>query len=224
MNAIQIVDLQTWTTFAVTWFLVSIPLGPNALHSMTMSIVYGFPKAVMVPLGILVATIVYSILVSIGIGAVLVTSEDLFSLIQFAGACYIIYLGVGLWRSQSGSLAISADNRDDFSSYRLFLRGMLVSLSNPKALLAYLAVFPHFVDQSVSLPPQLALIIPTVATISFFVYLGYALLAVPLRRVLSTDSRKRRFNRFSGSLFCIIGLALLYGNLCGLIPESCIVY
>jgi threonine/homoserine/homoserine lactone efflux protein len=90
----------------------------------------------------------------------------------------------------------------------LFRRGLLVSLTNPQAVLHYGVFFVPFVSQDKPLAPQLVVIVPTAVGIVFLGYAAYVLLGSPLRLLLTSARRQVALNRVAGSFYVLTGLVL----------------
>ncbi len=199
---------ETWITFVAVFTALSLPLGPNAVTIMSVSAAAGLRRAAMVALGFVLAGIIHASAASVGFGALLLASAELFTAVKLAGAAYLAWLCIRMWRRRT----VSASGRPGTAeaAAALVRRGVLVSLSNPKAVLSYMAIFPQFIEPAAPLVPQLAVLMPTAAVIVFAVYMGYAGLAAPLRRWLVTARRQRLFNRGVAAVygFCAAGLAL----------------
>lgn len=197
--------LEYWLTFVVVWTIAGLPLGPNAVHTMTVAITYRFPRALLAPVGMALACVIHSFAASFGIGALLLLQPDLFLVLKLLGAGYLAWLGIRMWRSQPASA--EAEPHQPMSALELVRRACLVSLANPKAVLSYVAVFTPFLLPDRDLLPQIAILVPTATVLVFLNYVGYALLAWPLRLWMTSAKRQLIFNRVSGSMF--IGFATL---------------
>jgi len=197
---------QLWLKFALAWTLLSLPFGPNAVNTVVLTIGNGLARGLLVPLGIGVASLIFGLTAAFGVGTILIASPALYLAAKIVGALYLAYLAVDQWRRADKLLVETTDNT--MSSSQLFARGCLVSLSNPKAVLLYFAVYPQFIDLESSIVPQLLILLPTTFAIVMAVYTGYAALAVPLRSWLGTVGRRVAFSRAVACLY-MIGAALI---------------
>lgn len=198
--------VETWFAFVTIWTLASIPLGPNAINCMSAAVSSGLPRAFGVVLGIQCAAICHALVMTFGFSAILLANAGLFTLLKLMGAAYILWLGVSLWRKRVSRISLRHDRRKPFP--RLVADGYLVSMSNPKAILSYMAVFPQFIDARAPLAPQLLAILPTALGVTLAVYTGYTLAGLPLRRFLNSVNRMRLFNRVAGSLYVAFAVGL----------------
>jgi hypothetical protein len=97
---------------------------------MSRSIAQGAAAGVAAAAGVSVGLVGHTLLATLGLGAILRTSEWLFVALKFAGAAYLVWLGLGLLRTQDATLALATQSRA--SLRRLFADGALSNLSNPK--------------------------------------------------------------------------------------------
>jgi threonine/homoserine/homoserine lactone efflux protein len=100
--------------------------------------------------GVSVGLVGHTVLATLGLGAILRTSEWLFVALKFVGAAYLIYLGIGLLRTRQSSLPIDAQATRTLG--RLFVDGAVSNLSNPKIAIFYFAFLPQFVSPSAQQP------------------------------------------------------------------------
>jgi len=125
--------------------LLVIP-GPAVLFIVSRSIGYGRPAGLVSAMGIAVGSLFHVAAATLGLSALLVSSASAFELLKYAGAAYLVYLGVRTLRSSDTSyLQPPAGER---SLRNIFGHGVLVNLLNPKTALFFLAFLPQFVDPS----------------------------------------------------------------------------
>jgi threonine/homoserine/homoserine lactone efflux protein len=135
--------------------LIAVP-GPSVLFVIGRSLIYGRFGGLLSVLGNTAGVIVQVVAVSLGIGAIVAESAVVFTVVKFAGAGYLIYLGVQAirHRDQRATARIEAPTR---SRRRLLGESFIVGLTNPKAVVFFIAVLPQFVDHSgAPVPLQLA--------------------------------------------------------------------
>lgn len=139
----------------------------------------------------------------LGLGTVLAASELLFTALKWLGAGYLAYLGVTSLFSKTSTIAVPEAQSSQVSARALFGRGILVGVSNPKALLFFGALFPQFIDPSA---PQSLQFIVLGATFIFFEMFWlsiYAVTAAKARHWLQKPRRALLFNRVTGAVFLL---------------------
>ncbi|MFB6957629.1 LysE family translocator [Streptomyces sp. NPDC056309] len=130
-----------WAFLAVVAALIAVP-GPSVVF------VVGRGVALATALGNNGGVLIQAVLVAFGLGAVVSRSIVVFSVLKFAGALYLIYLGIQTWRNR-GELAVTdAQQRPSANLRRIVRQGFVVGVSNPKGFLIFSAVLPQFVNRS----------------------------------------------------------------------------
>ncbi len=202
--------LETWLAFFVACWLISLSPGAGAIASMSAGLQYGFWRGYWNALGLQVGLAVQIAIVAAGVGAILSASELAFSLIKWFGVIYLVYLGVKQWRALPGDLSEDAAVRPSGRPLTLVLRGFLVNVSNPKAVVFMLAVLPQFIDPKAPQLVQYLTMGATMITVDLIVMAGYTGLASRVLRLLRTPRQQRLMNRTFGALF--IGAAGLLAS------------
>jgi len=193
--------------------VTAIP-GPAVVLTIKNSLIYGYKASIANVFGNFVAMVFLATLSALGLGAIILTSSFLFSLVKVLGCAYLVYLGVKVWRSPykmaSNDHQKLLKRTHDFSS--VFKEGFGVGISNPKAIAFFTALFPQFIDLSRAFVPQFLTLILTIEIISFVILMGYALLASMASPYLSKENSMRYINKLTGAAFISFGAGLIYGK------------
>jgi len=139
-----------WALFTAVSLVVIVTPGQDMILVMSRSIAQGGRAGVATAAGVSVGLVGHTILATLGLGAVLRTSEWLFVALKLVGAVYLIYLGVGLLRTQRAEWVVQAASRR--AAGRLFVDGVLSNISNPKIAVFYFAFLPQFVQPGAAHP------------------------------------------------------------------------
>jgi len=123
--------------------LLVIP-GPAVTYIVSRSIGQGRAAGLVSAMGITVGTLVHIVAATLGLSALLVSSVFAFQFVKYAGAAYLIFLGIRMLRSDDARLPESANGERKLG--RIFGQGVLVNLLNPKTALFFLAFLPQFVE------------------------------------------------------------------------------
>ena len=142
-----------------------------------------------------------------GLSTVMVLLADLFDLIRWLGAGYLVWLGLKELRGR-GVLLDETDTGARRTKSAVFWQGILVAITNPKAMLFYVAFFPQFIDPVAPVEPQLALMSVSFVVIAIISDSGYALLAGRLRGYFQSVRRARTCSRITGCLLIGTGIGL----------------
>jgi threonine/homoserine/homoserine lactone efflux protein len=188
--------------------LIATP-GQDMIYVITRSLAQGRFAGVCSAIGVCIGILVHTALAAVGVGAILHASETLFLALKFAGAAYLVYLGIRLLLTRDGA-SLGAQARAPLSPAALLRQGILSNVTNPKIVLFFFAFLPQFVDPASAHPTR------------DLVFLGvlYALLALPVKvgvglaagslseRVLKSRSTLTWVNRMSGAVLVGLGLRL----------------
>ncbi len=159
--------------FSVTTFFVVLAPGPAALAVAVEAASNGFKRSLLVTLGVAIANVVLFILSAAGVSAAIVASQLLFLIVKWIGIVYLLYLGFGALFSATSALTIQPGNRVTGNLSRVFFRGFMIELSNPKALLYFTALLPQFVDANSPIVPQIVIFITITMIFDFVCYSLY---------------------------------------------------
>jgi threonine/homoserine/homoserine lactone efflux protein len=173
--------LDSWLLFASIAFVATITPGPAILLVTTHSVSFGTRYSVATMLGNVSGLFVMSLLSVMGLSAIILTSAPIFFAVKIVGALYLIYLGIKLWRSGFGldEIKAKADNGELVrpSISKLYVNGLLVALSNPKAIAFTTALFPQYILPGQPMVVQFSILIVTFMFLSFACLFAYALMA-----------------------------------------------
>ncbi len=202
--------MHSWWLFAATVFFISASPGPNMLHVMTRSIEQGLAQSIWAMLGCFAAVVSLLAASAAGLTAVLVAVPTAFMVLKLAGAAYLVWFGYKAWVAE-----VSSDDADGMmtvpvapSRWRLFRTAFSIGISNPKALIFAAAFLPLFLDPARPKITQFAVMIATFGVIEFSWYFTYALGGRGLAGWLQLPARRRLFNRVTGGVFVVFGLAI----------------
>lgn len=196
---------DSYLIFLVTTAVVCLTPGPAALLSVTQGISNGMRRSYWAIAGIALANAVYFALSATGIAALIVASGTLFSIIKWAGVAYLFYLGIAAMRSKASALTVAVDAGQAVSGPRAFWQAVVVELSNPKALLYFVALLPQFVDPTRSVGMQMLVFGTTTIALDLMTYSLYAWLGSKTQRFTANARFVKAGNRASGGLLMIAG-------------------
>ena len=197
-----------WLAFLAAALVIAVSPGPGAVLSMSTGLRYGYAAALRAIAGLQIALLLQLCVVALGLGAVLATSEAAFAVVKFAGAAYLIWLGVQKWRSPPEPIGGDGEGLRVQSRRQLYAQGILVNLTNPKAIVFIAALVPQFIVPDRPQWPQFAIIGATMVAVDTMVMSCYALLATRFRPLLRNPRLLRLQNRIFGGLFVGAGAML----------------
>lgn len=194
-------SLETWLAFFAACWVISLSPGAGAIASMSSGLQYGFWRGYWNALGLQLGLIAQIAVIAAGVGAILAASATAFQVIKWFGVCYLIYLAYRQWRALPMDMNEGASVRPVGKPSTLVLRGFLVNVSNPKALVFMLAVLPQFIDPHAPLLGQYLYITATMIAVDMLVMAGYTGLASRVLSLLRTPRQQKRLNRTFAGLF-----------------------
>jgi threonine/homoserine/homoserine lactone efflux protein len=211
---IDMPTIPTLLTFAVAATLLIIVPGPNVIYIITRGIDQGRKAAVASAMGVEVGMLFHIGAAVLGLSALVASSDLVFNIVKFAGAGYLVWMGISSIRTRASRLEVPAISRRAGYS-RLFTQGMVVNILNPKVGLFFVAFLPQFIDpargSSTSQILVLGAVFVAIAVVSDLVY---AFASGSIGSWLSTRERiARQRDRFTGVVYILLGtLAALSGS------------
>ena len=202
------ISLETLIIFFMTTLVVVLSPGPAALAVTAEAASNGFKKSTLVILGIASANVVFFILSATGIITLIIASQTLFNLIKWIGVAYLLYLGFTAVFSQSGPLSIQTSKNKPSKTYKIFMRGFVLEISNPKALLYFSALLPQFVDINAPVVPQLIILCLITMILDLVCYSLYGYLGFKSRGKFIKPIIIKLINRSAGAMLIFAGLKM----------------
>ena len=200
-------SLSLWLALVGACLVISSTPGAGAVNTMSNSLGSGWTRSIWGILGQQLALLVHIAIVAAGVGALVSRSPVAFDAIRYVGAAYLVYLGVRQLRASTAVGGVAQQVREPAGS--MFRRGLLVNLTNPKAIVFFLAFLPQFVRLDRALVPQYAVVAATVVAVDVLVmWFLFASAARGLVRLTAKESGRRTVNRVFGCLFVGVGIVL----------------
>lgn len=200
-------DLSVWITYFVATIVLSLSPGPGVFSSISSGLHHGFRLGLWNGVGMQAANLLLVAVVSVGLGAILLASETLFTIVKWLGVAYLVYLGIVTWRAPARGFEDPGDDHAH-SPREVFARGFLVNVTNPKGIIFFAAILPQFIDVARPQAQQYAILAATTFAVDLVVMMGYTALAAKVLRVMREPSRLRWVNRTLGGAFVAAGVAL----------------
>ena len=204
--------LTVWLSLFTASIIISLTPGAGAVNTMSNALRVGWRRSIWGIIGQQIALIVLVVIVAAGVGLLVVSSPVIFTAIRYAGAAYLVYLGVRmiLAQPQTSDEQLHAPSETRRS---MVVRGFWVNLLNPKAIVFFLAFIPQFirVDQP-QLPQYLVLTVTVVLVDIIVMWCFFATAAKPFRRFAAQPRGQRVLNRVFGALFIGVAALLLFVN------------
>ena len=201
-------ELSTWLAFFAASWAISISPGAVALAAMSAGLNHGFRKGYITTVGLVLGIWTQLIVVGVGLGALVATSNSAFQVVKWCGVAYLVWLGIQQWRAPARPLAAVQASAAVVSVRSMVLRGWMINAVNPKGTVFLLAVVPQFLNLHQPLPLQYLTIGLTLSLTDFVVMAGYTALASRVLTALKSVAHMRAMNRVFGALFVVAGCFL----------------
>jgi homoserine/homoserine lactone efflux protein len=200
-------SLSTWITYLLATIILSLSPGPGVFASLSSGLRHGFRLGLWNGVGMQAANLLLIAVVSLGLGALLLASETLFTAVKWIGVGYLVYLGIATWRAPAKTF--EEDRGDDAHTPReVFLRGFWVNATNPKGIIFFAAILPQFIEVASPQLSQYTILAATTLAVDLVVMMGYTALAARVLRVMRDPAHIRWVNRTLGGAFVAAGMAL----------------
>lgn len=195
--------LETIPLFLSATLALCIAPGPDNLFVLAQASQHGTRAGLLVTLGLCTGLIVHTALVALGVAVIFQTSPLAFTLLKMVGAGYLAYLAVQAFRS-AGQLSEAAPVKPG----KLYLRGIVMNLTNPKVAIFFLAFLPQFADPAHGqMAGQIMMLGTLFIAATFFVFGAVAVLSGYLSRWLRESERSQSVLNYLASIV-FLGLAV----------------
>jgi threonine/homoserine/homoserine lactone efflux protein len=199
--------LESALSFFLAIFIFSITPGPGIFAILARALTSGARSCFMLSLGMAISDIVYLVAAWFGLAALATHWGEVFTVVRLTGAAYLLYLGWKMWTSRP-DLSTQPQKESKAGMALSFAQGFLISASNPKVILFYIAFLPTFLDIQALTGSDIVIasILSLVALMA-----GLMLVAVSAskaRVLLKTENSARWINRIAGSIMIGAGAFL----------------
>nr|WP_297461355.1 LysE family translocator [uncultured Halomonas sp.] len=206
------INLSLLSVFVPTFFMVSLTPGMCMTLSMVLGMTVGVRRALWMMAGELVGVGLVAVAAGAGVATLMLRQPELFMAFKWLGGAYLVYLGIMMWRSR-GRMAIPLEQLEapPVSRWQLLSQGFVTAIANPKGWAFFIALLPPFLDASMALAPQLAVLVGMILTIELICLLIYASGGRTASHLLAKGGNVRLLNRIAGTLMVGVGFWLALG-------------
>lgn len=192
--------LEWWFAYLLTSIILSLSPGSGAINTMTTSLNHGYRGAVASIAGLQTGLAIHIVLVGVGLGTLFSRSVIAFEVLKWAGAAYLIWLGIQQWRAAGAIDLIPLASTQ--SRRHLFQRAVFVNLTNPKSIVFLAALFPQFImPQQPQLMQYIVLGVTTIV-VDIIVMIGYATLAQRIALWIKGPKQMKALNKILARCLC----------------------
>ena len=203
------IPIATFATFFAASTLLALAPGPDNIFVLTQSAMRGKEAGLMVTIGLCTGLIVHTTAVAFGVAVIFQASEVAFTVLKLIGAGYLLYLAGQIFRASAAKIGTNSTNEMSFA--KLYRRGIIMNVTNPKVSIFFLAFLPQFADPNRgSLTLQIMMLGGIFIISTLLVFGGVAILAGSLGELLNRSARMQRIiNWIAGFIFVGIAIKLL---------------
>ena len=202
-------SLELYIGFLLASILILIIPGPTIILVVSQAITHGKRSVLPLTAGVVAGDFTAMTLSLLGLGSLLSVSAELFNMLKWVGALYLIYLGIRLWIAKPEGVEIGTELEVN-TGRSLFRSSFIVTALNPKSITFFIAFFPQFVGSSGTIS-QLFLLGLTFLTLAGVNALMYGLFAGQFNNILQRREARRWLNRGGGS--ALIGAGIVTAGL-----------
>lgn len=204
-------DIIHYPLFILTAVTLNLYPGPDTIYILTRSTAQGRAAGVASALGISSGCAIHALLGALGLAAVVMASATAYQTVKWAGAVYLVYLGLSMLRAPSRDAAHARPTAQ--SPGRIYVQGVITSVLNPKVALFFLALIPQFIAPNAAHPGLSFMALGlTFVTTSTMWSLVLAVAAGALHRRLCGGSGARWLRRLGGGLLVGLGARLAFAE------------
>jgi threonine/homoserine/homoserine lactone efflux protein len=200
-------DFSTLLAFAAAFFVFAASPGPDNMTIVARTLSHGAASGIAYGAGTVVGILIFLALSAFGLSIVAAEMSVVMTILRYAGAAYLIWMGVKLWTA-----APVVPKLQSVSAQRgllaIFATGVALNLGNPKMPLFYMALLPNMVGASLTLG-QVGALAAVILAVEVVVIGGHVILAGRARKLLRTPIVVRRVNRAAGGVMVGAGVAVV---------------
>lgn len=195
--------------FLITGIMMNLIPGTDTMYIVGRSISQGRTAGVFSVFGIITGSLIHTLFVAFGLSIILVKSVFLFNTIKILGVIYLVYLGIRMILDKSNA-AFQALEVDKLNIRKVYVQGILTSLTNPKVSLFFLSFLPQFIDTQTSGPIPFLILGLTFTTTGLL----WCLFVAYFSSYVTNKLRKNQkigmvLNKITGVIFIGMGIKLL---------------
>ena len=200
-------EITTWLAFVAASAVLLVIPGPTIVLVLSYALSQGRRVALASVAGVALGDLIAMTASLLGLGALVLASATLFTVLKWIGAAYLVWMGVGMLRHAGASRLSVPQDRAPVAPRKVFRDAATVTALNPKSIVFFIAFVPQFVDAQAALAPQFAILIATFVALAALNALAYALLADGMRATIRKPAVLLWMERAGGAV--LVGMGVL---------------
>ncbi len=204
-------DLHSYLNYLLIAFFTITSPGAAILLAINNAMSLGLRAVFFSTIGNILGLFILSSVAMFGVGVLLKTSVVFYTTLKIIGAFYLIYLGILQMSNKQTKLHLAKELKHrEYSLKKVFRKGFLVAVTNPKPILFFTAIFPLFMDKKSSVALQFFIMMGTFIFISFCSLMFYGYISKTARAWFFDENKLKIFYKISGILFIFMGIGLAF--------------
>lgn len=199
-------DLSLWMTFVAASIALLVIPGPTVVLVLTYALTQGRRVALASAGGVALGDFIAMTASLLGLGALVLASATMFTVLKWVGAAYLVWMGIAMIRGAGKAQAIKIEGAPQLSARAVFRNATVVTALNPKGIVFFIAFVPQFIRPDQPLAPQFAILIATFVGLAAINVLIYALLADRLRATIRRPDVLAWMTRIGGAVLVTMGV------------------
>ncbi len=198
--------LEQYLTFTIAMMIYVVTPGPGVMAVVARSLADGMAATIPHITGIVAGNLIYLLASVYGLAWIAGQMGEAFLFIKLIGGAYLVYLGIRLWRTR-GELSLER-HRNPKTVIATFFTGLMITASNPKAILFYLAILPAVINiDAINLQKLIPVMIIN-ALVLVVIVGGYSVVAASIRQLITNSRAMQRLNKGAGSVMIAAGIGV----------------
>ena len=200
-------SIEVLTGFFATAIILSLVPGPDNIFVLTQSAIEGHLAGIVVTLGLMTGLLLHTAAVAFGVAVIFQTSIIAFTILKMCGVAYLLYLAWGAFRTSASRISIKGKS---IGLGRLYRRGIIMNITNPKVSIFFLAFLPQFVDPNVGDVTYQIISLGIIFIVATLIVFGSVALLSGIigKRLKESDKAQILLNRIAGTVFLALALKL----------------
>ncbi|MCF6172223.1 MAG: LysE family translocator [Campylobacteraceae bacterium] len=204
-------DLHNYLNYVLIAFFTITSPGAAILLAINTAMSFDLRAVFFSTIGNILGLFILSSVAMFGVGVLLKTSAVFFMALKIIGALYLVYLGIMQFSNKHIKLHLTKNtNHKSYSLKKVFKKGFLVAITNPKPILFFSAIFPLFMDKKSSITLQFFIMTTTFMFISFCSLMFYGYISKRAKAWFFDEHKLKVFYKISGLLFILMGIGLVF--------------
>ncbi len=199
-------EFDLWLTFVIASTALLLIPGPTVMLVLSYALSQGRKVAIATALGVSFGDLVAMTASLAGLGALVMASATIFTLLKWVGAIYLVWLGIKLIRHAGGATLTHLPDASEISAPHVFAHAATVTALNPKSIAFFIAFVPQFIRPEAALMPQFVVLIATFVGLAGINALAYALMADQLRARIGRPNVISWLTRAGGGALIAMGI------------------